>query len=202
MSARKTSNFTLIELLVVIAIVLVLLSLLMPGVYKAKASAQRMACANNLKQLYSLALLYVSDFDDCLPPYYDASSRPYNKILGTLYLTSAGVNRMVQCPSDSRKEEIPDYRTFSLTRPMSLSGIAWGGSASPMKMSKVFKPTERVYLVPWLDSLNRTGVSNCVYVSGTTGTGDHDDFSNLIFAAGNVNAIQTSKIQLAWWFNQ
>lgn len=61
-------GFTLLELLVVLAVITILAALLLPALMRGKASAGRVACINNLRQLALAWQMYAQDANDRLVP--------------------------------------------------------------------------------------------------------------------------------------
>lgn len=58
-------GFTLIELLVVIAIIAILAAILFPVFARARESARKTSCLNNMKQIDLASGMYAQDYDEC-----------------------------------------------------------------------------------------------------------------------------------------
>ncbi|EKD26599.1 MAG: hypothetical protein ACD_79C01103G0002 [uncultured bacterium] len=60
---NKKSGFTLIELLVVLAIIAILMSIIIPKIGDARAKAQRVSCASNMRNIVRAMQMYEEDFN-------------------------------------------------------------------------------------------------------------------------------------------
>lgn len=72
----RHSGFTLIELLVVIAIISILASIIFPTFSKAREKARQTVCTSNLRQLGLAVEMYITDYDEILPPFLSQPARP------------------------------------------------------------------------------------------------------------------------------
>ena len=64
---RRTKGFTLIELLVVIAIIALLISILMPGLSRAREIARRASCKSNVSSIGKAIAMYQAGYNDQAP---------------------------------------------------------------------------------------------------------------------------------------
>ena len=83
--------FTLVELLVVIGIIAILISILMPALSKVRNQALAISCANNMRQIYMVCMMFSTDRKGHLPSPSIPNGDDRNN-------ADVGKNRIWACP--------------------------------------------------------------------------------------------------------
>jgi len=207
---KQKAVFTLIELLIVIAIIAILAAMLLPALARARSTAQRITCVNNMRQLHSAFLDYADNNNDYIFPYV------YGSMCWGQNLYLSGVFKPLGCTS------LYGFKTFSC--PAVQAPI--GGKMTPVldsnttyhyganmlfsrSYSNAYKQTlyklgklTNCSSICWLSDANTYIISfnNLNYIDPR-----HLNYANILFADGHVgeqkvfSAVSTLDF---WYYNR
>lgn len=160
---RTKMRFTLTELLIVISVLIILISLLLPALGKARETAYKITCTNILKQYVQGGTLYAADWDGefvawALPMWYNNDD--FRKQLGLSplsVLSSNSFNVRMLCPRSwgyLHAGGVPRSGIVTYSYGMNYSGLDNSeGRTKPCgyKLSQILSPSARMV---WCDAVD------------------------------------------------
>lgn len=161
--ALNRSAFTLIELLVVVAIIMLLISILLPSLSRAREQARQVVCRGNLRSIWTGILMYTYDSRDRLPFMEDVNiTDPAADPFDANYPTTVG------------RVLLQYVNPGSWTCPGAIAGFPAGAAAGEWTMTYTFSAAGGIGQgIPYDDSPGRNtrgpmdpAISNYVHFDG------------------------------------
>jgi prepilin-type N-terminal cleavage/methylation domain-containing protein len=187
--SKRNKQFTLIELLVVIAIIVILASMLLPALNKAREKANSISCINKLKQC-SLALAQYCDDNNAFFP------RPYEIVNGDYREWCEQLADKKYIPLKKQITYCPSVTPFNKYKDRQVFGIRYISGNKAMRTVKNKFPSKYLTLA---DSWERNSKIQWYYIS-EYGNGitqihtRHSKKANILFMAGNVSGLSRNDI--------
>jgi len=204
--------FTLIELVCTISIIAILASLLLPSLKKAKDMARQTVCANNLKQVESIAAFYLNDYNGyALPSYtFHATGMTYwvaelfwaGYIPNLPYQGNRGTQFLV-CPEEPIKplNSTRSYGHYGISHNDNIRtavGTDWTSITHPGRKIETFKKPSEVFLV--MDQHFPSSVDSRIIVynnfdDANGGVGfRHGNGANFLYIDGHVKCLKILQV--------
>jgi prepilin-type N-terminal cleavage/methylation domain-containing protein/prepilin-type processing-associated H-X9-DG protein len=196
---RSKRGFTLIELLVVIAIIAILAAILFPVFARARESARRTSCSNNLKQIGVGILQYAQDNDEMYP--VDDTNDPAT--VGWAFTIQPYVKsvQILQCPSETTpppasatpalSADTPGFTDYWYNRNLGGEGDGITIPLNGVNLARLAYPANTVTNG---DGVTAAADSVRQQVPPDSAAKRHLDGANYVFADGHVKWLMKDKV--------
>ena len=191
--------FTLMELIVVMAMVMLLCTMVMPGLIRAQSKAYRTSCSSNLRQLACGFQMYASDYRMRMPPYVISSKYLHGGTNWAWYIQPYyGDVGVLDCPASPQMEPETTHEALHLYD----GNYGWnfdGTQANRGPISSFSKPSGCYLVFDSGDQCVIYGANNWEnlmeeldldWESGAEGANRHNGCMNVTYLDGHIEYLQ------------
>ena len=197
MQRRYEKGFTLIELLVVIAIIAILAGMLLPAISRAKGTAQRTKCLNNLKQIGIASMVYADEHEGAIQVFAPLEPR---KTWANLLATNQNIKayEIFVCPTYSPFRFTNWVMTYGVRRDLPQTSVG-GAFKEILKKDTLERPADYLHVTD-TTSRGRGGVGAQQYFYFQTDQefqvhARHSDTATSLFMDGHVETVTRRRLE-------